>query len=272
MAVWCSQDERWKRIQKEYAGLHSDFTGDDERDKNEELPYGQQVQLCVDSADIVISNEEFVSSKPGTVRALKNKIAQYLELLHGRQLRTPNQAEAAMAIAYTSSLRSLCIKRQVGAVIADNSGRVISVGYNENPEPVAPCIKQFNHCYKDDWLHSHIDSQIQKHDGVCFKCKTPLSDMAVLGETYRCPNPSCKTSFVRSFAPDRGMSRCTAIHAENMAIMNAGGRDLEGTILYTTTFPCAQCARQIVYAGIGEVVYVEPYPDPDSVRFFEGVQ
>ena len=135
------------------------------------------------------------------------------------------------------------------------------------PEPVAPCIKQFNHCYKDDWLHSHIDSQIQKHDGVCFKCKTPLSDMAVLGETYRCPNPSCKTSFVRSFAPNRGMSRCTAIHAENMAIMNAGGRDLEGTILYTTTFPCAQCARQIVYAGIGEVVYVEPYPDPDSVRF-----
>ncbi len=54
-----------------------------------------------------------------------------------------------------------------------------------------------------------------------------------------------------------------------MAIMNAAGRNLDGTILYTTTFPCSQCARQIVYAGIKEVVYVEPYPDPDSSRFLK---
>ena len=267
IAVWCPQPERWKRIQSEYDGSQTDFLADDERDKDEELQYGQQVQLCVDNADIVISNEVSYNSKPAAVAALKTKISEYLSLLDGSKLRTPTQAEAAMAVAYTYSLRSLCIKRQVGAVIADTNGKVISVGYNENPEPVAPCIKQFTGCYKDDWMHQHLEMQLQKNGNKCYKCQESISSIAALGATYKCPK--CKTSFVRMYAPDRGMSRCTAIHAENMAIMNAGGRNLDGTILYTTTFPCSQCARQVVYAGIKEVVYVEPYPDPDSNRFLK---
>jgi deoxycytidylate deaminase len=36
------------------------------------------------------------------------------------------------------------------------------------------------------------------------------------------------------------------------------GSTLGGT-LYTTTFPCHNCARHIVAAGIGTVYYVEPY-------------
>lgn len=281
IALWCPQSERWKRIQSEYDGSQTDFLADDDRDKDEELQYGQQVQLCVDNADIVVSNEVFHNSKPGAIATLKTKISEYLSLLEGSKLRTPTQAEAAMAVAYTYSLRSLCIKRQVGAVIADTNGTVISVGYNENPEPVAPCIKQFNGCYKDDWMHQHLELQLQKNGSKCYKCQEIISSIAAIGASYKCPQ--CKTSFVRMYAPDRGMSRCTAIHAENMAIMNAAGRNLNGTILYTTTFPCSQCARQIVYAGIKEVVYVEPYPDPDSnrfltefsnrrVRLFEGVK
>src|SRR5690606_924850 len=43
--------------------------------------------------------------------------------------------------------------------------------------------------------------------------------------------------------------------------------------LYTTTFPCHECARHIVAAGIKRVVFIEPYPKslvnelyPDSIR------
>lgn len=268
VAVWCPQQERWKRMQGEYSGSqsdYSDFISDDERDKDEELTYGQQVQLCVDNADIVISNETAYNSKPAHVNALKKKIDEYLSLLNGSQLRTPTQAEAAMATAYTWSLRSLCIKRQVGAIITDTAGKVISVGYNENPEPVAPCVKKFGNCYKDDWLHEHLEQQLKGNGNTCFKCHKPVGSIAELGQTYKCQH--CRASYIRTYSPDRGMSRCTAIHAENMAIMNAAGKNLEGTILYTTTFPCSQCARQIVYAGIRELVYVEPYPDPDAARF-----
>jgi dCMP deaminase len=46
-------------------------------------------------------------------------------------------------------------------------------------------------------------------------------------------------------------------HAEANAIASAArnGHSLKGSILYTTCFPCAQCAALIIQAGIGEVVY-----------------
>jgi len=65
------------------------------------------------------------------------------------------------------------------------------------------------------------------------------------------------------------MSKCTALHAEEMAILNAGRSSLEGCTIYTTTFPCFTCAQKILYAGIKRIVYVESYPDMDSVALFE---
>jgi len=37
--------------------------------------------------------------------------------------------------------------------------------------------------------------------------------------------------------------------------------------MYVTTFPCLQCARYIVDAGIKEVVYVEAYPIKEAAAF-----
>ena len=34
----------------------------------------------------------------------------------------------------------------------------------------------------------------------------------------------------------------------------------QGAILYSTTFPCHECAKMIIGAGIVEVHYIEPYP------------
>lgn len=58
IAVLASFDARWDRISSAYTdkGLsQSDFIADDQRDKNEETEYGQQVELCVDRADILIA-------------------------------------------------------------------------------------------------------------------------------------------------------------------------------------------------------------------------
>ena len=38
------------------------------------------------------------------------------------------------------------------------------------------------------------------------------------------------------------------------------GVSTQGAILYTTTFPCHECAKMIIGAGIVEVHYIEPYP------------
>ena len=58
IAVDCSTDNRWERLKDNpYNNDRIAFARDDERDKNEKLPYGQQVLRCVEEADIVFTNE-----------------------------------------------------------------------------------------------------------------------------------------------------------------------------------------------------------------------
>lgn len=49
------------------------------------------------------------------------------------------------------------------------------------------------------------------------------------------------------------------IHAEANAILNYRGsnKDLVGATIYVTLFPCHECAKTLVQAGIGEVVYLD---------------
>ncbi len=54
-------------------------------------------------------------------------------------------------------------------------------------------------------------------------------------------------------------------HAELNAILNHSGVSLRGATLYTTLFPCNECAKAIVQAGIREVVYLsDKYAATDS--------
>ena len=46
------------------------------------------------------------------------------------------------------------------------------------------------------------------------------------------------------------------VHAELNAILNAHGKSLEGSRLYVDLFPCNECAKAIIQAGIKEVVYL----------------
>ena len=52
-----------------------------------------------------------------------------------------------------------------------------------------------------------------------------------------------------------------SVHAEMAALVTASrlGTTVKGATLYCTTFPCHECAKHIVAAGIERVVYVEPY-------------
>ena len=68
-------------------------------------------------------------------------------------------------------------------------------------------------------------------------------------------------------------STCSrAIHAEMNAIMFAAkyGIPLEGTILYSTTSPCINCAKAIVQAGISEVVFETEYRDNRGLELLKG--
>lgn len=54
-------------------------------------------------------------------------------------------------------------------------------------------------------------------------------------------------------------------HAELNAILNNIGMDLRGCRIYTALFPCHECAKAIIQAGISEVVYLsDKYGESES--------
>jgi dCMP deaminase len=55
-------------------------------------------------------------------------------------------------------------------------------------------------------------------------------------------------------------------HAELNAILNRNAGELVGSTLYTTLFPCNECAKAIIQSGIREVVYLsDKYHDDERV-------
>src|SRR5438067_7306837 len=89
LAVLASNDARWDRIGSGYTDrklTRADFVGDDQRDKNEETDYGQQVELCVDKADILIDNTSALIGES------KSKVVEFVDLVTGKKLRGATQS------------------------------------------------------------------------------------------------------------------------------------------------------------------------------------
>ena len=59
--------------------------------------------------------------------------------------------------------------------------------------------------------------------------------------------------------PGQGYDTCICVHAEQNAIALAArhGTPTEGAVIYTTLRPCFGCAKEMIQAGIKEVVYGE---------------
>lgn len=56
-------------------------------------------------------------------------------------------------------------------------------------------------------------------------------------------------------------------HSELNAILNYRGGSLEGSKLYVTLFPCNECAKAIIQAGIKTLIYdSDKYGDTPAVR------
>ena len=234
---------------------------DDSRDKNEEgIPHGQQVALCVDDADVIIRNDNdpMVKSKSAQEERLSEKIKGYIDMFDGK-LELPTEQETYMSMAYCASLMSKCFKRQVGAVIIDPSNRVVSVGYNDNPPPLRSCNEEFYDCFRE----MHI-SEVMSEMKFCPECGGRITNLKY---PYDCP--ICKKNIYRKVMHDRALGRCSALHAEERAIINAGKQNLRDCTLYVTAFPCFTCTHKILEVGIKTIWYAESYPDVDGLNVFE---
>ncbi len=56
-------------------------------------------------------------------------------------------------------------------------------------------------------------------------------------------------------------------HAELNAILNCGLGNVRGCTVYTTLFPCNECAKAIIQSGIKNIVYMsDKYAETDGVK------
>lgn len=56
-------------------------------------------------------------------------------------------------------------------------------------------------------------------------------------------------------------------HAELNAILNNAGCNFTGSKIYVTLFPCNECAKAIIQAGIKEVIYLDDkYAESDAIK------
>lgn len=287
VAVDAHPDTRWRRLSRfsDYwkARSRAEFDAVSARDIEAPEDWGQKVQQCVDLADYLIDNDKDVERTVAPSHLLA-KARDLLGLCQGTSTRRPDDDELFMHLAYSSAWGSACIKRNVGAVIVqpedlmkqrridlkhsvDQRARLVSSGFNENPEWMSPCFIEYEACFRDIWRYEQWKALQLKSCPYCG------SDISQIEWPYRCPNgegcPGPSGSLFEVFFPERAMTKCTAIHAEVRAINNAGGRDLSGCTMYVTTLPCFLCSEQILSAGIERVVYVEAYPEARSQELLE---
>ncbi len=242
-------------------------------------PMGQNVRRVFPLADFFIDVDYGVDSA----------VKRLVELLLGNVFITPTRSEQGMFLAHASAWRSASLQRQVGAVIATQDGSVISVGTNEVAKPEGglywegdnPDFRDFK-CggeINDDMKNRMFVEVVQRvlRSGMGYQKNDDLSNHELAGEDDA--RKICKWLIKNGHMDNtRLMSviefgRC--VHAEMAALMDAARRgvSVDKSFLFSTTFPCHECARHIVAAGIKRVYYIEPYPKslvnelyPDSIR------
>lgn len=230
------------------------------RDAGEHISSGQQVTKTFHLADLIVDTPGYDDV---SLSLAEHQIKRYIDLLFGRAFITPTVDEYGMFLAYAASLRSADLSRQVGAAILSPTREVISLGTNEVPRAGGG---QY-------WSEDPDDNRDFKR-GYDANERMELAVLKevlehVKGNRWRRRPEQEKTAEVRALAEKLSNIRIMnltefgrPVHAEMEAILAAAriGQSVRGSTLYTTTFPCHNCAKHIVGAGIANVVYIEPYP------------
>jgi len=214
---------------------------------------------------------------------LTNNIARFIDIIFSHPNKTPTFGEYAMFMAFSSSLRSADLSRQVGAVITRDR-EILGAGANDCPKPNGglywPTFNPETLTFEDaprgrDWTRGEDSNR-----GALIELKGDLLDDAVkqFGDLIRSNDWQAKVDQnsadqfegalrkLLSHALERSqISDLTefgrVVHAEMEALLSCGRKGIStvGSSLFSTTFPCHNCAKHIVVAGVDRVVFIEPY-------------
>lgn len=273
--------ERRKKLLEEYIrrSLPPSVPGHEISHKSERLivrdaaedadDFGQHLRDTFPLADVVIDGL--------SRREMEDKLTRFIQAFFGRTDISPSKDEYGMYTARAASLRSSDLSRQVGAAIFSEEGELITQGCNEVPRANGGTYWDLEEPdYRDVRLGYDPNDMLKKE--LLRDLFDRLSNAGLLSpEALALGAPGeMVEKLIRkrrndNEEPDGPLANCDVmdltefgrvVHAEMNAICDAArlGRSVKNGILFCTTFPCHNCAKHIVAAGIKRVVYIEPYP------------
>jgi len=235
----------------------------DENDDNK--PHGQKVRDSFPEADLFVDALNPI--------ALKSSIDRFIEILFGHPFHTPNKSEFAMFHAQAAAYRSAALGRQVGAAISTPTGDIIAVGANEVPKFGGGLYWSDDQDDGRDFRSTYDVSDRKKRELLAEVLKRFADDKWFEGGKHAGKSVQAlfdhATPLLRSTRLMSLIEFGRAVHAEMAALLDAARRGIavKGSTLFTTTFPCHDCARHIIAAGVSRVTYIEPYPKSLAEEF-----
>jgi deoxycytidylate deaminase len=264
LGVFAPESLRKRRLQDR--GVVDDCDLVVKHDEDEEGSSGQKVRELFFRADYFLRNDS------GTTDRIGADLDRFLRVVLNIGVNGPTADESGMFSAAAAATRSACLSRQVGAAIYSRNNELLGVGWNDVPKaggglyvgapPGATATD--SRCYRWDGPQGRrCYNDWEKDDGA------GRATQAL--EKFLRPGVDRQevTRVLRAAAFGNVVEFSRSVHAEMEAIISiarsSAGSPVEGT-LYSTTFPCHNCARHIVAAGISTVFFIEPYPKSLAVK------
>jgi deoxycytidylate deaminase len=253
LGVVTTEQQRTEHLAKRRGCSEEEIARLRERDDHEILEHGQRTRDTFHLADAFLPLDE------------PQHLHRFLDLVFGAPHITPQPDEHAMFMAFSAALRSGDLSRQVGAILVSEGGEIIATGANDVPTPGGGLCwpgpkdqrdfvlgKDFNEVERNEMIDDVIERlrpEGQASEQWLADGREKLASATIVDITeYGRP-----------------------VHAEMEALLAAGrsGVSARGATLYCTTFPCHNCAKHLIAAGVRRVVYVEPYPKSRTGKLYE---
>lgn len=155
----------------------------------------------------------------------------------------PTKDQWALQLARVTAKRATCLRRQVGCVLVNAKGHVLSTGYNGVAAGESHCneVTGFYFIYGNGVDHTK-----------------PLTGQATGREDVyanACPGAQSPSG--------TNLDGCQAIHAEQNALLQC--RDVhEIHTCYVTASPCLTCVKLLMNTSCEVIVFLEEYPHADA--------
>ncbi len=244
------------------------------RDESEGPDYGQRTRDTYHLSDFFVLLEDGDESK---VKRTQAALERFLDIIFADPYRTPLFDEYAMFMAFAAATRSADLSRQIGAVIARDD-EIIATGAND-------CPRSGGGTY---WPHLDDNGQVvdfpDGRDYLRGEDRNDIEKARIINDAIKAMRDALEKNDKEAHAEEewlilrRALESSTidditefgrVVHAEMDALLACARNNIscQNAILYTTTFPCHNCAKHIIAAGIKRVVYVEPYPKSKALDF-----